>query len=307
MDRVKSAETMKAALDISPVSHDRCPVCEIELDIKSLATLVLKTPRGNQAWARCPGCGSFFAAERYDPEQEVQHTRTRPWGKVESGSALNHYKGLMFEAILRVLRGYAPRGSTLLDVGCSYGGFLQRAKREGYRVRGVNIVPEAVEYVRSQGIPCECAKSVEDLDIPKSSQGVISVLDCNCYWPSQRKELRALRSRLSANGLLVMRVVDTSWMVRIGLWLRRWFPIAGQRLCEKAVYDHRVSIPVRSLMRLVRQEGFEIVYTSPRDAMPSRYNSLKVKTAYTLGHFAWRIAGCYVAPGWVLLARKGSS
>jgi hypothetical protein len=57
----------------------------------------------------------------------------------------------------------------------------------------------------------------------------------------------------------------------------------------------------------VWQEGFEIVYTSSRDAMPSRYESLKVKAAYTLGHLAWRIAGCYVAPGWVLFARKGAS
>ena len=307
MARLKSTETMKPTLDIRLVNHERCPICEIELDTKSLATMVLKTPRGNQAWAKCPGCHSFFAAERYDPEREVQHTRTRPWGRVESGNALNDYKGLMFEAVLRVLRGRTQQGSTLLDVGCSYGGFLQRAKREGYRVRGVDIVPEAVEYVRSQGIPCECAKSVEDLDIPESSQGVISVLDCNYYWPSQRKELRALRSLLRPNGLLVMRVVDTSWIVRLGVWLRRWFPVAGQRLCEKAVYDHRVSIPVRSLMHIVWQEGFEIVYTSARDAMPSRYNSLKVKTVYALGHFVWRIAGCYVAPGWVLLARKGAS
>ena len=269
--------------------------------------MVLSTPRGNQSWGRCPECQSFFAAERYDLEQEVQHTRTRPWGMVESGIALNDYKGLMFEAILRALRGYAPTGSTLLDVGCSYGGFLHRAQREGYRVRGIDIVPEAVEYVRSQGIACDRAKSVDDLDIPENSQGIITVLDCNCYWPSQRKELRALHSRLSPGGLLVMRVVDTSWAVQIGFWLRRWFPKAGQRLCEKAVYDHRVSIPVRSLLRVVQQEGFEIIYTSPRDAMPIRYNSLKVKIAYAIGHFAWRVAGCFVAPGCVFLARKRAS
>ena len=103
------------------MSQGRCPVCEINLDARPPATIVLSTPRGNQAWGRCPECQSFFSAERYDLEQEVQHTRTRPWGMVESGNALNDYKGLMFEAILRALRGYAPTGSTLLDVGCSYG------------------------------------------------------------------------------------------------------------------------------------------------------------------------------------------
>ena len=298
---------MKPVLNINPVSHDRCPVCGTELDTGSLATMVLNTLRGNQTWARCPGCQSFFAAEPYDPEQEVEHTRTRPWGMVESGNALNDYKGLMFEAVLGILHLYAPQGSTLLDVGCSYGGFLQRAQKEGYQVRGIDIVPEAVEYVRSQGIACDCVNSVGDLDIPESSQGIISVLDCNYYWPSQRKELRALHSRLCPNGLLVMRVVDMSWAVRIGVWLRRCFPTVGQRLCEKAVYDHRVSIPVRSLLRVVQQEGFEIVYTSPRDAMPSRYNSLKVKIAYAIGHFIWRITGCYVTPGCVFLARRRAS
>lgn len=294
---------MKPELNISLMSH--CPVCGIGLDIESLATIVLSTPRGNRTWTRCPECKSFFDLERYDPEQEVGHTRTRPWGILESGVALNDYKAPMFEAILRVLRNYAQQGSTLLDIGCSYGGFLLRAKEEGYQVRGMDIVPEDVEYVRRQGIACDCAKSLDDLDIPKNSQGIISVLDCNYYWPSQIKELRAIHSLLRHGGLLVMRTVDTSWAVQIGLWLHRSFPRTGQRLCEKAVYDHRVSIPVRSLLGIMRQEGFEILYTSPRDAMPFRHNSLKVKTAYAIGYFVWRIAGWHLAPGWVLLVRKG--
>jgi SAM-dependent methyltransferase len=222
----------------------------------------------------------------------------------ESGIALNDYKSLMFEAILRVLRSYAPKGSSLLDVGCSYGGFLQRAQKEGYQVRGIDILPEAVTYVRSKGIACDLGKSVSDLDIPENSLEIISVLDCNYYWPNQRKELRALHSRLRPEGLLVMRVVDTSWAIRAGFWMHRWLTDAGRHLCEKAVYDHRVSIPVSSLLRIVRREGFEIVYTSPRDAMPSRQSGLKVKVAYAIGHFAWRIDGCCLAPGCVFLARK---
>jgi SAM-dependent methyltransferase len=210
----------------------------------------------------------------------------------------------MFETILRVLRKYAPQGSTLLDVGCSYGGFLQRARKEGYQVRGIDILPEAVEYVRNQGIACDCTESVGNLDIPENSLGIISVLDCNYYWPSQRRELRTLRSRLCPNGLLIMRVADASWVLRIGLWLGRWSPTVGQRLCGKSVYDHRVSIPVQSLLLLVQQEGFEIVYTSPWDAMTSRHNSIKAKTAYAIGHFVWLITGCYLVPGCIFVAKK---
>ncbi len=284
-----------------------CPVCEMELDTGSMSTIVLSTPRGNQTWTKCPVCRSFFATEHFDTEQEVEHTRTRPWGMVESGIFLNEDKGPMFEAILRVLGDYAPKGSTLLDIGCSYGGFLQRAQKEGYQVRGIDIVPESVEYVRSQGIRCDCAGSVDDLDIPENSQGIISVLDCNYYWPNQRKELRAIRYRLFPEGILAVRTVDTSWAIQIGLWLRHIFPKAGLDLCKKAVYDHRVSIPVRSLLRVVEQEGFEIVYTSPRDAMPFRHNSYKIKTAYAIGELAWRIFDCNLSPGFVFMARKRKS
>jgi len=226
---------------------------------------------------------------------------------VESGIALNDEKSPMFEAVLRLLRRYAQPGSTLLDIGCSYGGFLMRAQDEGYRVRGIDIVPEAVEYVRSRGIPCDLSGSVGDLDIPESSLGIITALDCNYYWPSQRRELRAIRSVLSPGGILAMRTVDTSWAIQIGLWLSRWFASAGQRLYEKAVYDHRVSVPARSLLHIVEQEGFEILYTSPRDAMPFRHNSLKVKTAYAIGHLVWRFNGYNLAPGFVFLARKRTS
>lgn len=238
---------------------------------------------------------------------ETVHTRTRPWGITESGIALNDEKSPMFEAILRALRRYAQPGSTLLDIGCSYGGFLLRAQKEGYMVRGMDIVPEAIEYVQNRGIHCDSASSVSDLDIPENSLGVITALDCNYYWPDQKKELRAIRSLLSPGGVFAMRTVDTSWAVQIGLCLKKWFPDMGRRLCEMAVYDHRVSIPVRSLLRIVQDEGFEIIYTSPHDAMPFRYNSLKVRIAYAIGHLVWRIAGYNLAPGFVFLARKRAS
>jgi len=126
------------------MNKDRCPVCEIELDTGSLSTIPLATPRGNQQWARCPGCFSFFALAPYDPELETVHTRTRPWGMEKSGIALNDDKSPMFQAILRALSFYAPKGSALLDIGCSYGGFLKLAQKEGYNGRGMDSVPEAV-------------------------------------------------------------------------------------------------------------------------------------------------------------------
>ena len=294
---------MKSSPDIS----HQCPVCGTGFLARPSSEMVLSTPRGKQTWAKCPECRSFFSAEHYDQAREVAHTRTRPWGMVESGIALNDEKSPMFEAVLRALRPFAAPGASLLDIGCSYGGFLFRARVEGYHVRGVDIVPEAVEYVRSRGISCDLAGSIQSLGIPPDSLGIVSVLDCNYYWPNQRSELLAIRSALQPGGILAMRTVDTSWAVQLGLWLMKWAPKAGHRLCEKSVYDHRVSIPAGSLLRVVRQAGFEILYTSPRDAMQFRRNSLKIKVLYAVGHLAWRLTGYNLAPGFVFLARKKTS
>jgi spermidine synthase len=130
------------------------------------------------------------------------------------------------------------------------------------------------------------------------------VLDCNYYWPSQRRELRAIRSRLRPGGVLVMRVADTSWAIRMALEIGRVFPTAGRKLFERAVYDHRVSIPIQSLLQLVREEGFTTIYTSVMDAVPVRHHNLKALAAYAIGNVSWRLAGINLAPGMVFMARK---
>jgi 2-polyprenyl-3-methyl-5-hydroxy-6-metoxy-1,4-benzoquinol methylase len=223
---------------------------------------------------------------------------------MESAIALNEERAPMFDAILRILRRYAKTGSMLVDVGCSYGGFLERAQSHGYEVRGIDIVPESVEYVRSRGIPCEVAASLEEARIPENSADIVSVLDCNYYWPVQGKELGLIHSELKRDGLLAIRTVDTSIALQLGLWLRKWLPDAGRRLSEYAVYDYRVVIPTRALLQIVRQQGFEILEASPRAAIPLRHNSWMIRFAYAVGQLTWVVAHYNLAPGFVLLARK---
>ncbi len=283
-----------------------CPVCDFNLDDVSLDVTVLKTLRGRQPWAKCPRCRSFFFTEAYDLEREVEHTRTRPWGMAKEGIALGRDKSAMFATVLKEVAPYAPQGGVLLDIGCSFGGFLQLAQLAGYRVRGIDIVPEAIEHIRSLGIDCDHAASLADTNIPSGSLDMISVLDCNYYWSSQTRELRAIHSRLRPEGLLIMRVVDTSWAIQACLLLRRCIPGLSLRWCGKAVYDHRVSVPVGSLLKIVEREGFDVVYESQRDAMPFHRNSIKVRTAYAVGQIAWRMFGINLAPGFVFIARRRS-
>ena len=183
------------------MTQTKCPVCEATLDTSAFPLFQVYTGRGEQTWRQCPRCRSFSDTGDYHPVSEVEHTRTRPWGQAESGVQLNEFKENMFRAVLRLLRRYARPGATLLDVGCSYGGFLTLAKAEGYDARGYDIVPEAAERVRDLGISCDVACSMAEIKTPDASLDIISVLDCNCYWPDQIGELKAIRQKLRPNGL----------------------------------------------------------------------------------------------------------
>jgi len=199
---------------------------------------------------------------------------------------------------------HGQAGRSILDVGCSFGGFLAQAKIHGFSARGMDIVPEAVEYTRKQGIACDVAASIAELNLPDGSLDILSVLDCNYYWPDQRTELRAAWRKLRPSGLLVMRLVDKSWMLSAGLAISKFFPALGSLLCRRAVNDHRVSIPFSSMLHLLRQEGFEIVYASTRGAMHSDKSSPAVKTSFAIGFVVWHLTGWNVAPGALVLARK---
>lgn len=282
-----------------------CAVCGHNPASTRIPQFELVSRRGSSTWARCGSCRSYFDTTTYDRETEVSHTRTCPTGKIETGIKLNSFKRRMYISVLRLLGHHAVPGSSILDVGCSFGGFLEEARRQGFESRGIDILPEAVEYTRTTlGIPCEVAASLDELDLPDCSIDIVSVLDCNYYWPDQRTELRAAWRKLRPSGLLIMRLVDKSWMLTAGLAIRKILPDLGARLCERAVNDHRVSIPVSSMMCLLQQEGFEIIHASTRGAMHSERSSVAVKASFAVGLVVWHLTGWNVAPGALVLARK---
>ena len=87
-----------------------------------------------------------------------------------------------------------------------------------------------------------------------------------------------------------------------GYFLKQAGACAKKR-CTTTAYRFRSD----SLLRVVRQAGYDIVYTSQRDALPFRRNSLKIRIVYAIGCIVWRIFGYNLAPGFVFIARKRSS
>jgi SAM-dependent methyltransferase len=288
----------------APARGSRCPLCDAIVDARANPEVVIRFARGGERWGECPLCRSFFALDEFDVERFTATIGATEYGDPSIAISFGEAKAPLFDAILRLLRSRATKGARLLDVGCSYGNFLRRARKEGYDVRGMDLFAGAVEYVRTLGLTCDRATSVDELAVTPQSIDIVTVLDCNYYWPDSRRELRAIHALLRPGGLLVMRVSSGSWAIRLGRVLARFVPSLGERLFRKAVYDHRFSAPILSLLRVISEERFSVSYTSVRDAVPVRQHNLQARVSYAVGAISWRLARINLAPGIVVIARK---
>lgn len=228
-----------------------------------------------------------------------------PWGERDTGIELGNYKLRMYRSALALLVRHCPPPGLILDIGCSYGGFILSARNLGYNVAGVDIVSNAIDHIRSLDIPAEVSSSIENIGIvEEKSCDVITCLDCNYYWPDQRRELTYIREKLKSGGFLLMRVADKTWTFRMGLAIHRLNPGWGKRLMAASVNDHRFAMPVKELLSLLRSGGFEIVYASPRGAIHSDCTRLLVKVAFSISALVQDITGAFIGPGALILAKK---
>lgn len=297
---------VKRPMDTVCAVAARCPACGFSGNAPEVASFAYG---GWDAvsWCRCPTCRSYFSATTHDLPAQVAHIRTRGYGQVEPGLALNDFKERMFASVLRLVAGIAPPPGRLLDIGCSFGGFLWLARGAGYDVCGADILPEAVAHVRSLGIPAEVAEDAHSVRWAQAQPlDVVTCLDCNYYWNDQTGQLDQIRSLLRQGGLLVLRTTNKAWLFRLALALRWFAPAAADRLLRKAVNDHRFTMSARSLASLLERCGFDVVYNSPRGALYSQSSSLAVKIAFAVGWVAYALGVRCVAPGILILARKQS-
>jgi 2-polyprenyl-3-methyl-5-hydroxy-6-metoxy-1,4-benzoquinol methylase len=287
------------------VAH--CPACGSASRLARRAWKFVNA-RGETEWLRCSSCKSYFMDGEYDLQQETAHTQQMTWGDAHHGAQLNQFKQRMYRAILtQLIARVIPHGCTLVDVGCSYGGFLQAAQQAGFDVCGYDIVPEAVRFVQQCGIPAQCCGGMQDFTLLSAPVDVITVLDANIYWPDQPAELQAIYDRLKPGGLLVMRVVDKSWMARVGAMLKSVSPVQGEKLLRRAVNDHRFSMPLGSFLNVLERTGFRVLSASPRGAVHSDQTSLPVRLSFGIGTALWQTLGIFVAPGAVIFAERSPS
>ncbi len=112
---------------------------------------------------------------------------------------------------LQRLKKYAPAGTTLLDVGCGFGYFLNLARDAGYLVEGIEV---------SKTLTLE-AKSRFDINIesgsileinPNRAFNILTAWDMLEHVIDINQMLNKFKECLTPDGLLLLRVPDFSFM-----------------------------------------------------------------------------------------------
>ncbi|MEI9928647.1 MAG: class I SAM-dependent methyltransferase [Sphingomonas sp.] len=106
---------------------------------------------------------------------------------------------------LRFLRRRIPdtAGSTLLDIGCSSGLFLDEARRAGFEVHGAELSPATAAFARDHFGLSVHAGDWRDAGHADASFDVITLFDVIEHLPDPLGELVAIRRLLKPGGLLL--------------------------------------------------------------------------------------------------------
>jgi SAM-dependent methyltransferase len=150
---------------------------------------------------------------------------------------------------LDFIRTVSPAGR-LLEVGCSAGHFLDKARDAGYDVFGIELDPATGEFARKHyGLKVETG-SIMDLKLPQSFFNIIVLFDVFEHLTGPAACLEKLISALAPGGHIVIRVPNfSSYEARV--FKENWYPLDLPR--------HLLHFSPDTLSRMLSDAGFSLL------------------------------------------------
>ena len=226
----------------------RCPAC------LSLLRRMLENSKPQPM--RCVSCGLIIKSpdcESADMEGMVRHYRSvDPHERVAASKSGFYYQAL-HDLDSKIVRH--PR--RLLDVGCGFGYFLEKAEAFRWETLGVEIVPEAVLSAKGRVPSAQVfLGELRDAKLPAASLDAVTMWDVLCHVEDPAAELEECNRILAPGGIIGIRVRNAAsqlWLCHcysrlLGLWLN---------LGIKPLHIfHHYNFTRRAIERLLVRQGF---------------------------------------------------
>ncbi len=229
------------------------------------------------AMHRCLSCGFVFAQPMSLPSEGLGlfdrayngretragmhdfYMRTLIQEDVRKGNVrLDNVLSTPAKAVIGLLRKEVPQGSTILDIGCGMGYFLDAISKLGYKAAGLEISQPVVELLRRRGYP------IWHGTIDTLPAGWIQPQVCTSFFTLHHLTdpigfIRTIRSKFP-QAMLILAEYDYSYLMRgknVGQYAMSrqlpprcrswWLPRTLQIAVERAGYEvHIVSIQART-------------------------------------------------------------
>jgi SAM-dependent methyltransferase len=194
------------------------------------------------------------------PEHEQAHAAgmIHHFRAVDPHAAVAASKAGFYAKALRCLNSrIRGRPRTLLDVGCGFGYFLERAAADGWQAMGIDIVSEAVVEARKR-VPSArvFAADLHEAGLAAESLDAITMWDVLDMVPDPAAELAECMRLLAPGGMVGIRIRNLTGQ----LWLYRLYARLGwlwRRAEIKSPFTfHRHSFAPEAIEHLLARIGF---------------------------------------------------
>jgi len=222
--------------------------------------------------------GHFYAASYVQPERD--------------GTVWNERRQFLC-SILELANHHLPKSFLrLLDVGCSYGHLLELARTKGIDAEGIEINKNLLALCEYKGLTVW--PSLDSITRPAD---VITLIDSLYYLPRPVESVCQLRTKLSSDGIMVIRVTNRNWFIRARA------TIVGKYDFE-FLGDAEVGYSVRGISRLLEYAGFTVTAILP-DSLTGRKLALKTRAIGVLTLVATNLTfrQRFLTPGVIVIAR----
>jgi SAM-dependent methyltransferase len=237
-----------AAPEMALQSTHRCPACRSRLQ---------RLPETSKPQVRrCIGCGllavadSTYAADR---ENMLRHYRA-----VDPHAQVAVSKTAFFQEALRYLDSKVARTPRrLVDIGCGFGYFLEKAQAAGWEAAGVDIVPEAVLRAKIRLPAVEVfLGDLRGARFPSGSVDAATLWDVLCHVEDPAAELKECHRILSPGGIVGIRLRNVETQLWLGRWYSRLSCILGRYGVKPLHVFHRYNFSRKAIERLLAGSGF---------------------------------------------------
>jgi len=226
-----------------------CPLCESK-DISFKYEIVSYSNKFTTDI--CRSCGFIFMNPQFDDEtikkfySEEYYSGKSDYSYVDERQ-IKKYSSYVWDSRIKIIKKFADSGN-FLDVGCAFGGFLERASRF-YAPFGIEISDYAAAHAKTLFGNNIHHGTIFDHPFEDSNFSVITMIELIEHLAEPRRAIEECYRLLKKNGLLVIQTANMD-----GLQAKK----AGPKY-EYFMPGHLSYFSKRNLCNLLRATGFSSI------------------------------------------------